>query len=277
MPRKYKLSTYVAVVGFVLLGLWILFPLYYTVVTAFKARLEVTYWPPNLFPEDPSLEYWTIVWFDRPTVAYYTNTIIASTLSTVIALILGIPAAYACGRYTFKGRSDVLFTILTFRFLPPAAVIIPMYLFARGMGIVDSPVGLSLIYAAINLPIIVWVLRSYIIEIPPELEESYMIDGYSRLRAFFKVTLPLAKPGIIAISLLVLALSWGEFLIAAILTTSPMGKTLPVGVSEYMGGEWGYEWNKIASVTIYGLIPLILVFMIIRKHLARGLTFGIVR
>jgi len=152
-----------------------------------------------------------------------------------------------------------------------------LYMFFRACGLLDTHIGVALVYAAINIPIVVWVLRSYFIEIPPELEESFMIDGYTRLRAFFRVTLPLSKPGIIAVSLLVLALSWGEFLFASILTSSPMAKTLPVGISEYMGGEWGYEWNKIAAVTIYGLIPLVIIFYLIRKHLVRGLTFGIVR
>lgn len=272
-----KKTTILAVVAFIILGIWTLFPLYYSFITTFKSRIEVTYWPPTFIPKEFTTHYWIIVWFDRPTLAYYRNTVIASVISVIISLAFGIPTAYTCARFNFRNRSDVLFTILTFRFLPPAAVVIPLYMFMRQTMLLDTPIGLAFIYGAINLPIIVWVLRSYIIDIPPELEESYMIDGYSRFKAFTDIILPLIKPGLIAVSLLILALSWGEFLFAAVLTTSPMGKTLPVGISEYMGGEWGYEWNKIMAATFYAILPLIIIFLAIRKHLARGLTFGIVR
>lgn len=274
MDKKWKIM---AVISFLLLGIWTFFPLYYALITAFKSRLEITYWPPTFLPKEFTIDYWIIVWFDRPTLVYYRNTIIASGLGTLIALVLGIPTAYTCARFNFRNRADVLFTILTFRFLPPAAVIIPLYMFMKQTMLLDTPWGLAFIYAAINIPIAVWVLRSYILEIPPELEESFMIDGYSRFKAFIKITLPLIKPGLIAVALLILALSWGEFLFAAVLTTSPLAKTLPVGISEYMGGEWGYEWNKIMATTFYAILPLIVIFFLIRKHLARGLTFGIVR
>jgi ABC-type glycerol-3-phosphate transport system permease component len=270
----WKIAT---VIAFILLTIWTLIPIYYSFITAFKSRIEITYWPPTLIPKEFTPQYWFIIWFDRPTIAYYRNTIIASLISTLIALAFSMPTAYTCARFNFKNRSDVLFTILTFRFLPPAAVVLPIYVFLRQLALIDTPISLGFIYGAINIPIGVWVLRSYIIEIPPELEESYMIDGHSRLRAFLDITLPLIRPGLVAVSLIILALSWGEFLFASILTTSPAGKTLPVGISEYMGGEWGYEWNKIMAATFYAIIPIIIAFIAIRKHLARGLTFGIVR
>jgi len=273
-PDTWKVA---ALIAFIFLTLWTILPMYYAFITAFKSRVEITYWPPTLIPTEFTTHYWITVWFDRPTIAYYRNTIIAGVISTMIALAFSIPTAYTCARFNFRNRADVLFTILTFRFLPPAAVVLPIYVFLRQLALIDTPISLGLLYGAINIPIGVWVLRSYIREIPPELEESYMIDGYSRTRAFFGITLPLIRPGLVAVSLIILALSWGEFLFASILTTSPVGKTLPVGISEYMGGEWGYEWNKIMAVTFYAIIPTLIAFFIIRKHLARGLTFGIVR
>jgi len=272
-----KIWSFALVVAICLLCIWTLFPIYYGFITAFKSRVEITYWPPTLFPTEFTTYYWITVWFDRPTIAYYRNTLIASFISTLIALAFGLPTAYTCARFNFRGRADTLFTILTFRFLPPAAVVLPVYVFLRELALIDTPISLGLIYGAINIPIAVWVLRSYIRDIPPELEESYMIDGYSRFRAFVNITLPLIRPGLIAVALIILALSWGEFLFASLLTTSSAGKTLPVGISEYMGGEWGYEWNKIMAITFYAILPLIVIFYIVRRHLIRGLTFGIVR
>jgi len=198
-------------------------------------------------------------------------------LSTLIALILAIPAAYCGARYRFKGKDTLMFLILTFRFLPPASVVISIFIFARNLGIIDTIGLLANVYAAMNLPIAVWVLMSYIREIPKEMEDSFMIDGYSRIQAVFKVTLPLLKTGIVAVALLLIALSFGEFLFAVILTFSPAAKTLPVGLSEAMGGEWGYHFDRIAAMLVLGLIPLLILFIALRKHLVRGLTFGIIR
>jgi len=256
---------------------WTLFPIYWTVTAAFKSRIEVVAWPPTFIPEKPTIKWFIDVWYDRPNPNYYANSILAMVGSTIIALALGIPAAYGCARYTFKGRQDVLFTILTFRFLPPATVVMPLYLIGRTFHLIDTTLFLSILYGGMNIPIITWVMLSYFREIPVELEESYQIDGYTRFEAFRRITFPLARPGMVAISMLVMAFSFGEYLFAAILTTSPAAKTLPVSIAEYMGGEWGYMWNQMAVLTTYGLIPLIIIFFLVRKNLVRGLTFGAVR
>jgi multiple sugar transport system permease protein len=274
---KFSYSNLIYVILLILVLVWTLLPVYWTITAAFKSRLEVIAWPPTFFPQKPTLNWFVSVWTDRPNINYYINSIVASIGSTIIALALGIPSAYGCARYTFRGRQDVLFTILTFRFLPPATVIVPLYLIGRMFHLIDTTLYLAILYGAINVPIVTWVLLSYFKEIPVELEESYQLDGYTLFGAFRKVTLPLARPGIVAVSMLIMAFSFGDFLIASILTTSPAAKTLPVGISEYMGGEWGYMWNQMAALTIYGLIPLLIIFFLVRKNLVRGLTFGAVK
>jgi ABC-type glycerol-3-phosphate transport system permease component len=152
----WKVATLIA---FVFLTLWTLLPIYYAFITAFKSRIEITYWPPTLIPTEFTSHYWIIVWFDRPTVAYYQNTIIAGVISILVALAFSIPTAYTCARFSFRNRADVLFTILTFRFLPPAAVVLPIYIFLRQLALLDLPISLGLLYGAINFHIGVWVLR----------------------------------------------------------------------------------------------------------------------
>ena len=259
----------------IIILIWTLFPMYMLTLSTLKTRLEVTI--PSLTVKEPTLFWWQTVLFDRENLASYRNSFIASGGAALLGLALGLPAAYACSRFKFKGRNDLLFMILSFRFLPPACMVIPMFMLGKTVGLLDSPILTISLYASANIPIIVWVMMSYINEIPQELEESYMIDGHTRLQAFFKVTLPLVKTGLIAVTLLCIALTFGEFLFAALLTSSATAKTLPVSISEYMGGELGWEWGIIATLTMYGLIPLMVIFVLIRKHLVRGLTFGVVR
>jgi multiple sugar transport system permease protein len=279
-----KLVSVLLVCGAVVIVVWSLFPLYWTLITSFKTKVDIYTFPPSFLPNSqgsPTLDFWTYTFTEalsgRPVIEYYRNSIVACSIGLVLCLAFSIPAAYALARFTFRGREDIAFLILTFRFLPPAAVVIPIFIFYRFLGLLDTPLGLGLIYGAIGSPIATWVLRSYFVEIPPELEESYMLDGYSRWTAVLKVLIPLAAPGIIAVGLLVFALSWGEFLFAVFLTSSAVGKTIPVGISEFLGGEKGYEWEQVAALTVSAIIPMIVAFTLIRKYLARGLTLGAVR
>jgi multiple sugar transport system permease protein len=141
------------------------------------------------------------------------------------------------------------------------------------VGLLNNLLGLIILYAAFNLPIITWVLRSYFEEIPAGIEESYMLDGHSRFKAFFKITMPLSLPGIVAVSVLSVALAWGEFLFAVILTFNKSAKTLPVGVAEFTG-DIGILWQEITVYGFVALIPLIIFILFVQKHLVRGLTMG---
>jgi ABC-type glycerol-3-phosphate transport system permease component len=276
-----KVTTILVVLATALIALWSVFPLYWTTITSFKTDIDIYTWPPSFFPNPPTLEWWVYTFSKelsgRTHPEYYMNSVYASLVGLIFCLIFSIPAAYSLARFTFRGREDLAFLILTFRFLPPASVVIPIFIFYRFLHLLDTPIGLGLIYGAMSAPIAVWVLRSYFIEVPPELEESYMLDGYSRWTAVRKVMIPLAAPGIVAVSLLIFALCWGEFLFAVFLTSSPIGKTVPVGIAELVGGERGYEWQQIGALTVAGIIPMIIAFTLIRKYLARGLTLGAVR
>jgi len=277
MRKARYIKEIIRAVFIILAVIAIIGPIYWTVVTSLKDRVEIGLWPPTFWPRNPTDIWWRTVLFERINLPVYRNSFIIAICASLLAVVLGLPASYACARWSFKGRMDLLFMILTFRFLPQACVVLPIYMMARILNLLDTMPLIVCLYAAMNLPIFIWVIMSYIKEIPVELEESYMIDGHSRAAAFFRVILPLIRPGLIAITLLMVSLSFGEFLFAALLTQSGAAKTIPVVISEYLGGELGYEWGKVATLTLYSFIPLVLIFVAIRKHLVRGLTFGVVR
>jgi len=260
----------------IIILVWILFPLYWLVNMSLKSFGELRTWPPTFFPMQPTFVNYIDALITLNALPYLINTFIVAAGSTALALGLSLPMAYIASRFEFRGKWDILFTILTFRFLPPAAIVIPLYMFARTLGLFDTHTLLIMIYSAINIPIGTWVLMSYFDEIPKEIEEAYMLDGYSRLKTFLKITLPLSKTGIIAIFMILFALSYGEYLLAGMLTTSA-AKTFPVFMGERWESPRGIEYGLLSAAAIIALIPLIIIFVSVRKHLVRGLTFGAVR
>ena len=270
---KFRLSGVLKAISILFLVLIFIFPLYWLVITTIKYPVDSLKFPPEYWPERITFKSYPHAWTMQPTGPYYRNTAIATSMSAILGLALGIPTAYAAARFRFKGRDDIMFFILSTRFLPPVTAIVPIYMAFKYFGLLNSLVGLIIIYAAFNLPIITWVLRSYFEEIPPSIEESYMLDGHSRLKAFFKITMPLSLPGIVAVTVLSVALSWGEFLFALVLTFNKAAKTLPVGVAEFTG-DIGILWQEITVYGTLALIPLIVFILIVQRQLVRGLTMG---
>jgi multiple sugar transport system permease protein len=199
-----------------------------------------------------------------------------NVLAAVLALILGIPAAYAASRFSFRGKDDIMFTILSTRFLPPATALVPIFILFKFVGLVDSPWGLVIAYAGLNLPIVIWVLRSFFDEIPKAMEESYMLDGHSRVKSFFRIILPLGAPGIAAMFMICNFLTWGEFLLAAVLTTTTSAQTLPVGAAQ-LEGDIGILWQQIAACGVMAAIPITLIIIFFQRYLVRGFSFGILK
>ena len=270
---KRKVYVILKAATILFLVLIFIFPMFWLVLTTIKYPVDSLKFPPEYIPNRATLKAYPHAWTMQPTGPYYRNTALATSLSAVLGLILGIPTAYAAARFKFKGRDDIMFFILSTRFLPPVTAIVPIYMAFKYIGLLNNLLGLIILYAAFNLPIIVWVLRSYFEEIPPGIEESYMLDGHSRLKAFFRITMPLSLPGIVAVTVLSVALSWGEFLFALILTFNKNAKTLPVGVAEFTG-DIGILWQEITVYGFLALIPMIIFILVVQKQLVRGLTMG---
>ena len=205
----------------------------------------------------------------------FLNSLIIAFGSTVLSVGFGVMAAYAFSRFRVPLKEDLLFFILSTRMMPPIAVAIPIYLMYRELGLSDTRTGMILLYTAVNISLAVWLLKGFIDEIPKEYEEAAMVDGYTRLQAFFKVVLPQATTGIVATAIFCLIFAWNEYAFAVLLT-SGTAQTAPPFIPIIIG-EGGQDWPAVAAGTTLFLIPILVFTVLLRKHLLRGITFGAVR
>jgi multiple sugar transport system permease protein len=203
------------------------------------------------------------------------NSLVIAFGSTFLAVFLGTLAAYGFSRFKVPLADDLLFFILSTRMMPPIAVAIPIYLMYRQLGLSDTATGMILLYTAVNVSLAVWLLKGFIDEIPREYEEAAMIDGYTRLQAFWKVVLPQATTGIAATAIFCLIFAWNEYAFAALLT-SGQAQTAPPFIPTIIG-EGGQDWPAVAAGTTIFLIPILVFTILLRKQLLRGITFGAVR
>lgn len=203
------------------------------------------------------------------------NSLIIAGGSTIASVILGLFAAYAFSRFDMPGKDDLLFFILSTRMLPAVVVTIPLFLMFRQLGLHDSHLGMILLYTVFNLSLTVWLLKGFIDEIPREYEEAALVDGYTRLQAFFKIVLPQAVTGIAATTVFSFIFAWNEYAFALMLT-SQKARTAPPAIAT-MQGRGGIEWSAIAAGSLAFLIPVIIITFALRKHLLRGVTFGAIR
>jgi multiple sugar transport system permease protein len=208
-------------------------------------------------------------------VPRFINSMVIGFGSTFLAVCLGTIAAYAFSRFRVPLADDLLFFILSTRMMPPIAVAIPIYLMFRNLGLTDTKLGMILLYTAVNVSLAVWLLKGFMDEIPREYEEAAMVDGYSRLHAFFKVVLPQATTGIAATAIFCLIFAWNEYAFAVLLTSGD-AQTMPPFIP-FIIGEGGQDWPAVAAATTLFFLPILLFTILLRRHLLRGITFGAVR
>lgn len=219
----------------------------------------------------PTLEHYSSLWRGNFPGSFW-NSVLASSISTGLALLIGVPAAYSLSRWRFRGRHQVALWILATRMAPPIAFTIPFFLAYRWIGLVDTVTGLVLIYLTFNLALVIWMMQTFFDSVPQQLEEAAWIDGCSVWGAFARITLPLATPGLAATAVICFILSWNDFFFALILTrTNAM--TAPVAIVNFMQYE-GWEWGKIAAGGTLVMLPVIVFTLLVRNYLVRGLTAG---
>jgi len=254
-----------------------LFPFYVIVTTALKTETVIFAWPPvwNFKPSLQSFYNALFVYGGRSALSYLINSIVISTISTFLAVALGAMAAYGFARFTFAGKDHLAFWILSTRFAPPVAFIVPIYLMVQKVGLLDSHLALIFIYTAMNLSLVIWILRGFFADIPIEIEEAALVDGYSRLQIFWRVALPLVRPGIVSTAILSAIFSWNEFLYAMVLTQS-RAATLPVYLAGF-SNSMGLAWGEYMAVGAMAVLPMLVFTFALQKYLVRGLTFGAVK
>jgi len=208
-------------------------------------------------------------------VARFVNSIVIAVSSTFFAVALGTMTAYGFSRFKMPGEGDWLFFILSTRMLPPVVVAIPMFLMYRAVGLVDTHGGLIILYTAFNLSFSVWLMKGFIDEIPKEYEEAALVDGYTRMEAFFKIVLPQATTGIAATAVFCFITAWNEYAFALIMTNKN-AQTVPPYIPSQLGSGLT-DWTVIAAGSVLFLIPVSIFTFLLRKHLLRGVTFGAIR
>lgn len=250
------------------------FPYLWMVLSAFKSKPDLIAIPPKVI-FTPTLENFAGLIDDFHILPALWNSIVVVLMATTLAVVLGSLAAYALARFRFRGRDAIALDLLAIRMVPPIAAAIPVYLIALQTGLFNTYWVLALVNAVFNVPLVVWVLRVFVEELPVSIEESALVDGCSRLRILWSITLPLVAPGLVAVTILTAIFVWNEFLFANILT-GPETKTLPVVVAlsiQPRGVAWGIAAAGGALISLPIVIPLIL----IQRYLVRGLTFGVVK
>ncbi|SFT58153.1 carbohydrate ABC transporter permease [Mesorhizobium sp. YR577] len=252
---------------------WTLFPLYWLVNTSLKQPVDVVARPPS-FVFVPTLENYASVIADPVIIGYFLTTFSVSAATTLFAVVIGTPAAYVLARFDFRGSTDIGFWILSTRFTPPVAMLIPFFVIFQAVGLLNTHVGLVIAHVALNLSLVIWLMRGFFAEIPKELEEAAYIDGAGYLRTFFTIILPLSRTGIAAVAVLVFLFTWNEFLFSLILGGQiPM---ISVGLYKFIGYQQ-IEWGRLSATASLMLIPVLLILLMFQRQLVQGLTLGAVK
>jgi sorbitol/mannitol transport system permease protein len=249
----------------------LIFPVLWMVITGFKMEVEAIAIPPTLFFV-PTLSQFALA-FDGGFGAYLFNSVVASLISTALALSLGIPAAYAMVfQMRKKSSDDMLFFVLSTRFLPFAAILIPLFVIITRLNLLDNLLTLIIVYTAMNLPLIIWMSRSYFLDLPKEVLEGAWLDGCTTLQTMLRIVVPMAAPGLAAAALLSIIFAWNDFFFAVTLTytNSP---TLPIMVAAFTSNEGLFLAKVSALATMIILVP-VLIGIYAQKHLVHGLTGG---
>ena len=255
------------------LALFVFFPILWTVLTGFKTEAEAAANPPVLFFQATLANYHAV--FDANYFSFFKNTVLLALGSTLLAMLLGLPAAYSLAFNPTKNTPKVLSWVLSTKMLPAVGALIPLIVIYKRVHLFDSRLGMILLYGAFNLPLVIWMMRSFFADLPREILEAATVDGAGFLKIMTRVVLPLSAPGLAATALLSVIFSWNEFLLAVNLTSANTG-TLPVFISGFMTSE-GLFWAKMSAASTLAVAPVILAGWLAQRSLVRGLTFGAVK
>ena len=250
-----------------------LFPLVWALVTSLKRPEDAVRYPPQWLPSPLTWQNYVDVLTRTPVPTQVLNTMIAASLAAVIVVAASSLAAYGFSRFRFLGKDVLLISLLGCVMVSGATKVLPLYLMLHKMALLNSLVGLGVVYAVEFLPISVWLMKSYLDTIPIELDEAASVDGSSRLRTFVSVVFPLSLPGVVAVALITFVRSAQEFIYAATFLTETGVKTSPVGLYMFFT-ELGVEWGHLTAAALVVVLPIVLVFLVLQRWFVSGLTMG---
>ena len=261
------LITYIAVLA-------IFFPIFWTVLAGFKTEGTAVAQPPVLF-FTPTFDNFHDALTNAGYTGFFVNSVIISVCSTLVAFVLGIPAAFALGLFPTEKSAGTLSWVLSTKMMPAVGVIIPLIIIFKQIGLFDSIPGMIILYTGINLPLVIWMMRSFFAEIPKDLIEAARVDGAETLQILLGIAVPFVTPGLAATGLLCLIFSWNEFFLVVNLA-GPHASTLPVYIAGFMTSE-GLFWAKMSAASTLAVIPVFIAGWAAQRSLVRGLTMGAVK
>lgn len=272
------------IVLMVAVGIFFLFPLLWVILMSFMTNVDILRSPPSPFFAPTLRNYTALISGHLSTssgevqIDYMhnlLNSVILSVCSVIVSLILGVPAAYAFARYKFRGADDMAFTLLSFRFAPPLLVLLPLLNYFQAIGLYDTYFGLVWVYQLITLPLVLWIVRGYFEDVSEDIELAYRLDGHSWLATFFKISIPLARPGIAAAALLSFIFAWNNFIFALILGSSSV-QPVTVGALAFITAS-GIEYGQIAAALVLSVIPTLVLAIFTQRYLVEGLSLGAIK
>lgn len=254
--------------------LFCVFPFYWMVTTSLKTQLMALESPP-VWIFEPTLSNYAKVLFDDAVLKTLINSLIISVSTTLLAIALGLPAAYALARFEFRGKKDLWFWFITNRMISPIVLALPFFLIVRNLGLLDKHITLILIYLTFNLPIVIWICTDQFRSIPKDLDEAASLEGASQWRIFRSICVPLAMPGIAVSAIFSFIFSWNELMFALVLTRNA-AKTAPAMAVSFMEG-YSLPYGKIMATSTLIVVPVLIFALLASRQLVRGLTMGAVK
>lgn len=275
LRKGLNLKTFVYIALVVILGVS-LFPFFVTLTTSLKDVSEVYTSPPTWLPKDPILRNYSEVFQRYPMAHYFLNSFIIATGAALLNILVSVPAGYATARLRFKGKEFLMYLLLMVQMFSPIIILVALFRQMSIFGLLDSLLGLILINTVFTLAFSIWMLSAYFSSIPVELEESGMIDGCNRFQTIWKITLPLATPGLAATLVYTFIYAWSEFIFALTFIVAPENRPLTVGLYHFIG-RWSVQWQYLTAAALMAVVPIVLLFMVVEKQLMKGLVGGAVK
>ncbi len=252
-----------------------LLPFIWFVLTSLKSQIQVEAIPPTWWP-DGSIEFYQSAIIDHQLFNYIWNSVVVASSTTIIALVIATPAAYALARIRLQGKVWILGGLLCVAMFPQIVIAGPVWQILKHIGGLNTHWGLVLPYVTLTLPLAVWILATFFKELPHELAEAAQIDGCTTWQALYKVMLPLAAPGLFTTAILTFIYAWNEFFFALLFLTDPAKQTLPVGIALFQG-EFTMPWGEIAAASVLATLPLIFLVLLFQRGIISGLSSGAVK
>lgn len=278
MRKKQTVFNSFRYIILILILLFLLFPIYWMVVTSLKTNMEAYLFPPTFLPKAPSLaSFYSLITVNNQFFVYYKNNFIVSGFSALFSTMIALISGYALSRFHFKWNRWIMAALLSSQMFPVVSRMISLYGLLGKVHLINTRTGLILALVAAQIPFCVMLMSSFYDGVPHEIEEAATVDGSKRFQTLFRVVMPLVKPGILAVGIYSFLMTWDDYLHGATLIQSDALRTLSVGIALRYLGELSYDWSLVNAISVVGALPMILLFIFFQKYMVKGLVAGAVK